>query len=430
MFNADSETAVLNILLKYPDLGYSLDQLKNFMFSSTGYQQIYTSYQKLLDQNLYPDSSLVINNLRAENKLDNVGGEETLKYIVSLDYNKENLQEYCKQVKDDYKKRVIVSKAGEITARIKAGDEVSIVIDDLQSTIENLETTSGGDDTVSLTDYADSGFNIIEEKMKNPGISGISTGIQDIDLGTNGIGEGHLWIIAGRPGMGKTQIVLNIIRKTVNRGNRALIFELEMPKQALWERLLGIEAGINTTDIGMGLVTKSQFEDLKHAKETLKQLPIYMDTNSYADIRYIETTVKKYKQLYDVNVVVVDYAQLMCDRGDDQTAELGRISNRLKKLAKSLNIGIILLSQINRTNESRTDKRPVLADLRQSGNLEEDADLVAFVYRDDYYDPEKNPGQMEWITRKARYAPLTTILLHYEGATSRISSFNEEYGYK
>jgi len=428
LFNQESELAVLSILLKHPDLGYSLENLKNYMFSSTGYQILYSSFSELLGQGLYPDKNLLINHLSSKGKLGNAGGEEVINYIYSLDYNQDNLPEFVRQVQDDYKKRIMLSKAGEISSRLSAGEDINTIIDDIQKTTELLETSYGGEDTVSLLDYSTLGLKIIEEKIENPGISGISTGIKDIDLGTNGIGKGHLWLLAGRPGMGKTQIIVNMLRNATMQGNRALIFELEMPKQALLERLLGIEAGINTTDIEMGLLSKEQLTTLREGIDNIKHLPIYIDTNSYADIKYVETTIKKFVQLRDVNLVFIDYVQLMSERGDDQTHELGRITARLKKLAKALNIGIVLLSQINRNVESRPDKRPALSDLRQSGNLEEDADLVAMLYRDDYYDPTKNQGQMEFIIRKGRYTSLKTILLTYDGATSRIGSFSGDYG--
>jgi replicative DNA helicase len=204
-------------------------------------------------------------------------------------------------------------------------------------------------------------------------------------------------------------------------GNPCLVFSYEMTKQQLIERLLAIETGLSILDIHLGLVDNKGVEKIRATVDLIKNLPLYIDAFP-GDINYIVSTIKRYHKTHGIKIVYIDYIQLMAERGDDQTAELGRISRKLKLLAKELGIAIIVFSQLNREVEKSDDKRPLASHLRQSGNLEEDADKVVMLYRDVVYNPQtKNPHEMEFIIRKNRQGPIGTIALIFYETSNRIT---------
>ena len=203
---------------------------------------------------------------------------------------------------------------------------------------------------------------------------------------TSGKDGGELWIIAGRPGMGKTALMLNMLDTDAKQGKKGLFFSLEMKKQILVERLLAIETGIHLyPNIRMGDLDADELQEIKNTLGVFKHYPIFLDTSFIASLEYLEMMIRKYKYSEDIEVVYVDYVQLLAERDADATQALGRISRRCKLLAEEYDIPIVIASQLNRLVEVRTNKRPILSDLRQSGNLEEDADIVLGLYRDKKY---------------------------------------------
>jgi replicative DNA helicase len=194
-----------------------------------------------------------------------------------------------------------------------------------------------------------------------------------------------------------------------------------MNKQILIERLLAIKSGVPITNIKLGFLDKSDLQKISEAADFLSKLPIYIDSNYYADMDYILSASKKFKRQKDIDIVILDYVQLMAERTDNMVYEIGRICRGFKLLSNDLAIGSILLSQLNRQVEMRDDKRPILSDLRQSGDLEQDADLVAMLYRDEYYNKEtKLKGVMEFIIRKHRTGPLGDAFLKFVDDTNLI----------
>jgi replicative DNA helicase len=196
-----------------------------------------------------------------------------------------------------------------------------------------------------------------------------------------------------------------------------------MRNQEVAERFLALMTGIPITNIRLGILNQSQVNQIYEALKEFKTLPIYIDTSfRSSDLYYIESTVNRYKRLYDIKVIYLDYIQILVDRDDNQTHELGRVSRLFKTMANELDITSVVLSQLNRGVESRDNKRPVLSDLRQSGNLEEDADIVVGLYRDDYYNKEtKFKGLMEYIVLKYRNGPVGTVTLKFEDSTNIIT---------
>jgi replicative DNA helicase len=220
---------------------------------------------------------------------------------------------------------------------------------------------------------------------------------------TYGMCGGKLWIISGRPSMGKSSVAENFALNQVTRGIPSLFFSLEMNKRDISERLVAIESGIDLTKIKLGLLNQKEMDELSSSVSKIHLHPLTIDDNFGANLNYILGVSRKYVKLYGIKTIYIDYIQLMTERNSEATNELGNISRSLKLLSKELDVCIVILSQLNRGLESREDKRPQLSDLRQSGNLEEDADVVVGIYRDELYDKNsKYKGIMEFIISKNR----------------------------
>jgi len=235
-------------------------------------------------------------------------------------------------------------------------------------------------------------------------------------------------IIAGRPGMGKTAVMCNSaveVAKSLQqegKGQSVQIFSLEMNKIGLTERMVSMESGVPLADIRLGTISNDQLQKVAETIKKLKDLPLYIDTNFDTDDQYFASMVRKYNKTKGTRIVFFDYIQLASERDANQTAEIGRFTRMGKILANELGITTILFSQLNRAVELREDKRPVLSDLRQSGNIEEDADLVMFLYRDDYYNQKSlNKGEMEHIIRKHRNGPTGSLWYNFGLDTLKVS---------
>ena len=422
LFSTEHEIKVLSILLKNPELYYGTG-IRFFMMSSEATKTIYQEIEVLNEKQLVPDLQMVISSLESSGNLAKVGGKEYLNFLVSQEFNKENLKEYCSYLVLSYKGRVLM----EATSKVKAGDltldNVDNAIYTFRHTLEDLMEESGGGNTVHIGEGVKKAFDDIVARTANPGIRGRSWGIKDIDITTGGKSPGDWWIIGGRPGSGKTAVMCNSIISDGKAGVPVLFFEKEMNYQSLIERLVAIESGISIQNIRMGLLNKAQIEQIGLSMRRIREFPIYLDTTFSSDIHYMESTIYKYRATKGIEVVYIDYLQLLAERGDNQTAELGQISRMAKLLANDQNVCVIGASQLNRGVEMRDNKRPVMSDLRQSGNLEEDADYVIGLYRDEYYNKDtKYPNTMEFSILKARNGPVGTITLKFEPESNRVEN--------
>jgi replicative DNA helicase len=255
-----------------------------------------------------------------------------------------------------------------------------------------------------------------------PGIPGISTGLRGLDRVTAGKMGGDFWLIAGRPGMGKTALMCNMLLSDAKQNKKGIMFSLEMNKQLLVERMLSITTGIPLyPNIRMGDLNEVELGTIKESLNLFQTYPLYLDTNFIASLEYLETMIRKYKHLKDIDIVYVDYIQLLAERESDQTHAIGRISRKCKLLAEELDITVVAASQLNRTLEGRQNKRPILPDLRQSGNLEEDGDIIVGLYRDKKYNLKTpDPNLMEAIVLKQRNGPTKTVYLDFKEETNKV----------
>ena len=422
LFSAEHEIAVLSTILKYPELYYGTD-IRFFMMSSIPHQIIFQEIEALSEKQLVPDMFLVANSLDSSGSLDKVGGRDYLELLISQEFNKDNFKEYCSLLMASYKGRILLSSASKIKADNITLDNVDDTIRDFRKTLDNLTEASGGGGTVHIGDGIKKSFDDIVARTANPGIRGVSWGLKDIDVITGGKCPGDLWILGGRPGSGKSASICNSILADGKAGVSILFFEKEMNYQALIERLVAIDSGIPIQNIRLGVLDKKQIEEIGMSMRKIREYPIYIDTTFSSDIHYVESTIYKYKASKNIQVVYLDYLQLLAQRGDNQTAELGQISRMCKLLANDQGVCVIAASQLNRGVESRDNKRPMMSDLRQSGNLEEDADYVIGLYRDEYYNQEtKYKNLMEYIILKARNGPVGTITLRFNPESNRLEN--------
>ena len=422
LFQTGTETAILGILLKYPDKVFELSNVKEFMFSSTANQLLFTTINSLSNQGLSPEVSLINDSLKAKNKDLQVGGREYLDYLANQDALPENLREYEKILVDSYKAKTLISLAGTIPSQVASSKDIDSIIGTFRATLDNLTETSGGDATSSMSDVLKSSWEEIVDRTKNPGIRGVSTGMKGIDLVTSGINGGEVWTIAGRPGMGKSAWECNVALHQGKAGIPVLIFSLEMRKGPLAERMVSIETSVDSTNIRLGLLSQEELNKVSDAMKKIKDIPVYIDSNYNATLPYVISTIRRYKKLHDIKVVYLDYIQLLSERSADATNEIGRMTRAFKLISNELDIGIVMLSQLSRNCEYREDKRPVLSDLRQSGNIEEDSDIVIGLYRDVVYNKETtHKDSMEQIILKQRSGPIGTVMSAFSGDTTRIT---------
>jgi replicative DNA helicase len=414
---------VLSTLLKYPELVHTTNGLRFYMFSSTPHETLYQEIEELLEKQLTPEPTLVVASLESKGMIDKVGGKKYIDFLLSREANKDTFQEYISIVTSSYKGRSLLSMVAGIKKENLNSENIDELISSTRRGLDGLIEMKSGLSTFHISDAVLSTYEEIVARMKNPGIRGVSWGVESVDKATGGKSPGDVIVIAGRPGSGKTSAVINSIYEDAKLGVPSLLIEKEMRTQELMERLISVDTGIPSTDLRLGVLSNDQVCQVRDSLAKLKQYPIYIDTNYRStDPYYIEATVNKFKNKHGIQNVYLDYIQLATERDDGQTMEIGRMTRLFKVMSNELGICSVLLSQLNRNVEAREDKRPVLSDMRQSGSIEEDADFVIGLYRDEYYNKETNAkGIMEYIILKHRNGPTGTVPVKFHGPTYRIS---------
>lgn len=420
LFSTEHEVKVISIILKNPDLYYGCG-IRFFMMSASAHQVIFQEIETLIEKQLVPDSQMVVASLESSGNLAKVGGKEYIEYLVNQDFNKDNLKEYCKLLVASYKGSRLLSDISSIRSTKLTLDNVDTTISNLRNSLDALSGVSVGGGTVHVGDRIKEAFEEIIARTASPGIRGHSWGINSIDMATGGKSPGDWWIISGRPSQGKTALICNSIIADGKNGVPVLFFEKEMNYQSLVERLVAVESGVPIQNIRLGVLKKDEIPLIGDAISRIRNYPLYIDTTFNSDINYLENTIYKYKATKGIEVVYIDYLQLLSERDENQTQELGRISRTCKLMANDQAVCVIGLSQLNRGVEARDNKRPLMSDLRQSGNLEEDADYVVGLYRDEYYNKETSyKNLMEFIILKARNGPVGTLTLKFDQESNKV----------
>lgn len=421
ILSIEPEIAVLSMILNNPDLIYNLEGLKYHMLVTDTHKNIFSIMQAIGENHSAPDVAMVLNYARSLGKLDSCGGEQYIIHLKNQPYKRENFPEFVRIVKNSYKLKTFVNLTSGISVDNIKIQTVDDSISQFQANLDKLLTDAGGEGTYSVGSLVKDSFNEIVERVNNPGIRGSSTGIKKVDTMTGGFDGGDLWYIGARPGMGKSAFITCSAYRNAKLGVPSLIFSKEMTRQPLMERLFSLETGIPLFEIRQSILDVPKIETLREASMKMMDYPLYIDFNFTSSVEQIEATIRKYHSLYNTKVVYIDYIQLLSERETDQTQELGRISRKMKLLSNQLDICCVILSQLNRDVEHRDNKRPVAADLRQCGNLEEDADFIIGLYRDEVYDKEtKDKGKMEFIILKQRNGPTGMVKLGFDGTTAQV----------
>ena len=424
LFSLDSEVAVLSSILQTPSLVHLVDGLKSHMFSSSPNQVLFGEFEELKEKNLVPDPTVVIGDLESKGLLDDIGGRSYIDFLLKKTPSDEgSFKALVQIVISSYKARTYISILSGVNKSSLSASNVDESIIQTKKGLDFLLQMKENDLTFFMGDEVDGAYKIITDRMSNPGIRGSSWGISTLDEATGGKSPGDLMVISGRPGSGKTALICNSILADAKEGVPSLLIEREMRKQEIIERLISIDSGVPNMNIRLGFLDKEQLAKTKESLDKFRNLPIYIDVNSMVnDPLYFESTVTKFRNKHGVKNVYLDYVQLATERDNEQTQAIGRITRMSKLLANDLDVCMILLSQLNRNVESREDKRPLLSDMKQSGSIEDDADFVIGLYRDEYYYKEtKAKGLMEYIILKHRSGPVGTVTVKYDGPTYRIT---------
>jgi replicative DNA helicase len=416
LFSHDTELIVLSLLLKTPDRIYAvMDSLRGEMFSASIHGVIYNSMTSLVRDNVTLSPQNLKIYLEQHKLLDKTGGHDYIDMLASMEADEKSFDLYYKALGDSYKGRTLLNLAANLPATVQNSSNINDVIGTVKQTIDSLDGAGLANGIHSIDEILNVTFDKIQHRSENPGISGIQTGLPTLDEATGGLAEGTEWIIGSRPSMGKTTTLLSMLKSAAELGYPSLFVSREMVNQDLIERILSMDTKIPYTNIRYGRLDDTDFRRLKRSYNRLRKLPLYIDSNIFGDINYVTGIIRKFHRLHGIRVVGIDYIGLLAERDRDQTAELGRISRMFKLLSVDLKLTIVVASQLNRYLEMREDKHPILSDLRQSGNLEEDADIVVSLYRDEIYN--KNPeteGKIEFEILKNRNGPLGHYILEFK----------------
>lgn len=412
--NLEAEVSVLGgILLENEALNQVLEILQIGDFYREAHRKIFSAMVQLYERNEPVDLITLAEILKKKDELEAVGGLEYLNQLVNSVPTAANISYYANIIKEKSLLRKLIQRATEI---INEGYGDSGDIDEFLDRAERLIFEISEDRVrpsfYSLKDILKTSFKTIEKLYeKRQIITGVPTGFTKLDELTSGLQPSDLIIVAGRPSMGKTAFALNIAQHAaIEAGITSAIFSLEMAKEQLALRMLCCEAKIDAHRLRGGFLSDSDWPKLTRAAGKLSEAPIFIDDTPAISVLEMRAKARRLKAEHNLGLLVVDYLQLMRGRTDSETREqeISDISRSLKALAKELNIPVIALSQLNRRVEERGDKRPQLADLRESGAIEQDADVIIFLYRDEVYnrsDDNPNKGKAEIIIGKQRNGP-------------------------
>jgi replicative DNA helicase len=363
-------------------------------------------------------------------ELDEVGGPAYLAALTDGVPRSTNAEYYAQIVKEKATLRALIFSANKILATAyEAEQEADLILDEAESSIFAVADDRVKAGFVPMKTLVSESFPKIEKLFTHKShITGVATGFADIDRKTRGLQPGDMVIVAARPSMGKTSLVLNICQHVATHGGVAGFFSLEMSKESLFMRMLASEARIDMHRLMSGQIGQREYGQITEALESLSEAQLFIDDTAGISVLEMRAKARRLKAEHGLNLLAIDYVQLMTGRGrfENRTLELASISRSLKGLAKELGVPIIVLSQLSRASEARSDKRPQLSDLRESGALEQDADLVALIFREEMYklgdEPSESDGIAEIIIAKQRNGPTGTVKLAFLREQTRFAN--------
>ncbi len=436
--NLEGEMSVLGgVLLENDALNRALEILRPEDFYRDAHRKIFEALIDLNQRTEPADLVTLTDALKRRGDLDAVGGGSYLSTLVDYVPTAANIVYYCNLVKQKSLLRRLGAVATDIVTRTFEGGDVDELLDSAETAIFEIAENRTRPSYFPVKDILKDTFRNIEQLFERKElVTGVPSGFNDLDHMTAGLQPGDLLIIAGRPSMGKTAFCLNVVEYASIRSERkvpSVVFSLEMGKEQLVQRLLCSVAKVDASRLRTGDLGTSDWPKLTDAADKLSQAPIFIDDTPAITVLELRSKARRLKAEQDLGLIVVDYLQLMRGHNaESRQQEISEISRSLKALAKELHVPVVALSQLNRSLENRTDKRPIMADLRESGAIEQDADVIMFVYReavycDDCRNREKtcekgHEKDAEVIVGKQRNGPIGTVHLTFRGEYTRFEN--------
>lgn len=429
--NIEAEKSVLGAILLSDE---NFSKVSSILIANDFYlpahQLIFNTFCDLIEKYKRIDIVTLQDELEKKGELEQAGG---IVYLIALQENIPAMgliEQHANIIKEKATLRQVISSATEIISHCYKQQEGDIaqVLDFAEKTIFEIANNKTKESFVQLDIWLKRTFKHLSEiKSHSKGITGIPTGFVRLDEMSSGLQRGDFIVLAGRPSMGKSAIALNFTSSAVLSGGSVGFFSLEMPAEQLTLRLLSASAGIPLQKIRNATITSEEWVELTNVAAQLAKQKIFIDDTPGLTIMELRTRARKLKTEHDVKLLMVDYLQLLHSAGrhENRHQEVSDISRSLKALAKELNIPVVALSQLSRAVDSRVDKRPMLSDLRESGAIEQDADLILFLYRDAVYNPDaEEPEKTELIIGKQRNGPTGTVELNFVGELGRFEERN------
>jgi replicative DNA helicase len=429
-----AEKMVLNcLLINIESIEFTIKTLSIEAFYFKNHQEIYKAIIFMYKNKLPIDILTLITFLQDNGLLEKVGGIKVLIELINQIPNLVYFEEYVRLLKDKFLRRKLIKFGYEI---INSGYVTNIslenIINDFEDKLFNLVTEIGTQKLISSAELLNKIFIELKEKSLNPTLAGLPSGFYDLDLLTQGFQKSDLIIIAGRPSMGKTALGLNIALNILKESKQPILFfSLEMSKEQIMYRLLSIEANINQTRLKSGKLYKDDWLKLNQIIKVMSKIPFFIDDMPNLSIQEIQLKIKTI--LFEqgkIGLIIIDYLQLMQNpksKIENRVQEISIITRALKNLARQFSIPIIALSQLSRNVENRVDKKPILSDLRESGSIEQDADVVLMLYKNQDFHTKQNEIQdyqlTELIIAKQRNGPLGNIKLKFDPNRTKFSNF-------
>lgn len=431
--NPEAEASLLGSLLIDSDAIVKVsDILSPEDFYEERNKRIYSAAVDLYSKRSSIDVLTLTNKLKEKGHLDEIGGSAYLTELTNFVPTASHVLEYAKIVEGKALRRRIIKASREITELgLKETENVQELIEAAESKLFEVSNNQIKQDIVSLENILDESFERLDELHKDKGtIRGIPTGFKDLDNILAGLQRSDLIVVAARPSMGKTALALNIAHNVALKSSQSvLLFSLEMSKEQLVDRLLAAESGVNAWNLRTGNMSDSDFEKIGQAMGTLSEAEIYIDDSPGITVGDLRTKARREAHKRPLGLIIVDYLQLMSggsrfmsDSGN-RVQEISEISRGLKGVARELNVPLVALSQLSRSVESRSPQIPQLADLRESGSIEQDSDVVAFIYREEYYNPDTDRKNVaDILVKKHRNGPTGSIELFFDRDKQRFRS--------
>ena len=435
--NIDAEQSILGgVLINNDAMNQIMDILSADCFYRESHMHLFQGMVALYNNNEPIDLITLSQHLTEKNLLEKAGGVEYVTSLADAVSTSAGIVYHAEIVRNLYVRRKLLTQCSIISEScLQNWQDTDDLLELAEQSIFDIAEEKIGEGFTPLENIIKESFKKLESVAELDGfITGVPTDFREFDRYTAGLQPSDLIIIAGRPSMGKTALALNIGYNAAKKTRKGVaIFSLEMSKMQLGMRLLGFEAQINATRLRTGTLRDREWTNLTHAANQLAELPIYIDDTSSLSILEMKARCRRLLKKIDLALVVIDYLQLVQGRqsAESRQVEISEISRSLKALAKDLNVPVLALSQLNRKVEDRPNKRPQLADLRESGAIEQDADVIAFIYRDEMYHPttDENRNVAEINLAKQRNGPTGYFRLTFQQEYTRFRDYAEEDGY-